>query len=72
MGIFSKDHHFLIRGGATEVAGAIVDSQAMRILDQESATPAGICAWPGRAMKLMAKRKLADEDVRALGSKVGE
>ena len=34
MGIFSKIIT-AIRGGATEVGEAIVDSQAMRILDQE-------------------------------------
>lgn len=72
MGIFSKIIT-AIRGGATEVGEAIVDSQAMRILDQEI-RDAGedLRLAKDELTKLMAKRKLADEDVRALGSKVGE
>jgi len=72
MGIFSKIIT-AIRGGATEVGEAIVDSQAMRILDQEI-RDAGedLRLAKDELTKLMAKRKLADEDVRTLGSKVGE
>lgn len=72
MGILSKIIT-AIRGGATEAGEAIVDSQAMRILDQEI-RDAGedLRVAKDELTKLMAKRKLADEEVLGLRGKVGE
>jgi len=72
MGILSKILT-AVRGGATEVGEAIVDSQAMRILDQEI-RDAGeeLRKAKDELTSLMAKRKLADQDVAGLGGKIGE
>lgn len=63
----------VLRGGATEVGQAIVDSQSMRILDQEirDATQA-LNQARDELTKMMAQRKLAADKVEPLKTKITE
>jgi len=63
MGIFSKLVTAL-RGGATEVGESIVDSQAMRILDQEIRdADVELIRSKDALVDLMAKKKVIEQKV---------
>lgn len=62
-----------IKGGANEVAEAVVDSQAMRILDQEIREAKTELQNSDVALtKIMAKRKLAEQKVSELQNTMKE
>ena len=62
-----------IRGGATEVGEAIVDHQALRILDQEIRdADAQLLKSRDELASMMAKRKMADEKIADLQKQMGE
>jgi len=62
-----------LRGGATEVGEAIVDNQALRILDQEIRDADEDLRRSKEALaNIMAKHKLAEESVSKLKKKVVE
>lgn len=62
-----------LRGGAHEVGESIVDSQALRILDQEIRDADQELRRSKEALAgIMAKQKLADTEVKQYEDKVGE
>ena len=62
-----------VKGGVTEVAETVVDSQALRILDQEIRDAKEELRNSDHALtQIMAKRKLADQKVASLNSSVAE
>ncbi|ABC33232.1 Phage shock protein A (IM30), suppresses sigma54-dependent transcription [Hahella chejuensis KCTC 2396] len=62
-----------IKGGANEAAEAVVDSQALRILDQEIREAKEELRKSDHALtQIMAKRKLADQKVASLKASVAE
>jgi len=62
-----------IRGGASEAGEAIVDNQALRILDQEIRdADNGLSKSKGALTGIIAKRKLADKKVGSLKSSLTE
>ena len=72
MGIFSQIVT-AIRGGATEVGEAIVDSQAMRILDQEIRDAGNELTRSKDALAgMMAQRKLASDKAKSLEQQILE
>jgi phage shock protein A len=72
MGIFSQIVT-AIRGGATEVGEAIVDSQSLRILDQEIRDAGAELVRSKDALaNLMAQKKLAGGKVEALRHQIAE
>ncbi len=72
MGILSK-LFTAVRGGATEVGQAIVDSQALRILDQEIRdSSAALSSTREELAKVMAQRKLAADKLKPLLAKQEE
>jgi len=72
MGIFSKLVTAL-RGGATEVGESIVDSQAMRILDQEIRdADVELIRSKDALVDLMAKKKVIEQKVADLSHQKGE
>ena len=72
MGIFSKLVTAL-RGGATEVGESIVDSQAMRILDQEIRdADVELIRSKDALVDLMAKKKVIEQKVADLSRQKGE
>jgi len=72
MGIFSNIVT-AIRGAATEVGEAIVDNQAMRILDQEIRdADAELTKSKDALVNLMAQKKLAGDKIAALERQISE
>ena len=72
MSLFNKIATAL-RGGATEVGEAIVDHQALRILDQEIRdADAQLLKSRDELASMMAKRKLADEKIADLQKQTGD
>ena len=62
-----------IKGGATEAAEAVVDSQALRILDQEIRDAKEELRKSDHALtQIMAKRKLAEQKVQSLDKSIAE
>ena len=62
-----------VRGGATEVGEAIVDGQALRILDQEIRDADNEIIGSKEALTgIIAKRKLADKKVESLKTSIKE
>jgi phage shock protein A len=62
-----------VKGGANEAAEAVVDSQALRILDQEIREAKDELRKSDQALtSIMAKRKLAEQKVASLGQSVSE
>lgn len=62
-----------LRGGANEVGEAMVDSQALRILDQEIRDADEELRQAKEALAgIMAKQKLADERVSKCGARIAE
>lgn len=62
-----------VKGGANEAAEAVVDSQALRILDQEIREAKEELRRSDQALtSIMAKRKLAEQKVASLGQSVAE
>lgn len=62
-----------LRGGAHEMGESIIDSQALRILDQEIRDADEELRRSKEALaEIMAKQKLADADVKKHQAKIGE
>ena len=62
-----------LRGGATEVGQAIVDSQSLRILDQEIRDSTNALNQAREELtKMMAQRKMSSDKIEPLKSKVAE
>ncbi|HMU67478.1 MAG TPA: PspA/IM30 family protein, partial [Cellvibrionaceae bacterium] len=62
-----------VKGGVTEVAETVADSQALRILDQEIREAKEELRNSDHALtQIMAKRKLADQKLASLTSSVTE
>ncbi len=62
-----------IKGGATEAAEAVADSQALRILEQEIREAKQELRRSDEALTgIMAKRKLAKQKVDAIGASIAE
>ena len=62
-----------VRGGVNEAGEAIVDSQALRILDQEIRdADNGLSKSKDALAGIIAKRKLADKKVESIKSSLAE
>lgn len=62
-----------VKGGVNEAAEAVVDNQALRILDQEIREAKEELRRSDQALtQIMAKRKLAEQKVASLGKSVAE